>query len=69
VQSISTTTVSQAKTSQVVTDLIQEIARTSQHTSDASRKVSSSLRQTVEVAEQLQMSVGRFKIGTEVGTL
>jgi twitching motility protein PilJ len=65
VRSISNTTVSQAQTSQAVTDLMQQIARTSQHTSDSSRKVSGSLRKTVEVAEQLQMSVGRFKIGTE----
>ncbi len=63
VQSISTATVSQAQTSEKVTELMQEIARTSQYTSDSSRQVSSSLRQTVEVAEQLQQSVGRFKIG------
>ncbi|HEY9820913.1 MAG TPA: methyl-accepting chemotaxis protein [Candidatus Sericytochromatia bacterium] len=65
VRSISNTTVSQAQTSQAVTDLMQQIAKTSQHTSDSSRKVSGSLRKTVDVAEQLQMSVGRFKIGTE----
>jgi twitching motility protein PilJ len=62
VQSISSATVSQAQTSRIVTDLMQEIARTSQHTSDSSGKVSLSLRQTVEVAQQLQLSVGRFKI-------
>lgn len=65
VQSISSATVSQAQTSQIVTELMQDIAKTSQQTSDSSRKVSSSLRQTVEVAEKLQMSVGRFKISTE----
>ncbi|HEY9632301.1 MAG TPA: methyl-accepting chemotaxis protein [Coleofasciculaceae cyanobacterium] len=65
VQSISSATVTQAQTSQIVTELMQEIAKTSQDTSDSSSKVSSSLRQTVEVAEKLQMSVGRFKIGTE----
>lgn len=64
-QSISSATVSQAQTSQVVTDLMQEIAKTSQHTSASSRKVCGSLRQTVEVAEQLQLKVGRFKIGTQ----
>ncbi len=62
VQSISSATVSQAHTSQLVTDLMQEIARTSRRTSDSSDKVSNSLRQTVEVAQELQMSVGRFKI-------
>ena len=65
VQSISSATVSQAQTSQIVTELMQDIAKTSQQTSDSSHKVSSSLRQTVEVAEKLQMSVGRFKISTE----
>lgn len=65
VQSISSATVSQAQTSQIVTELMQDIAKTSQQTSDSSRKVSNSLRQTVEVAEKLQMSVGRFKISTE----
>jgi twitching motility protein PilJ len=65
VQSISSATVSQAQTSQIVTELMQDIAKTSQETSDSSHKVSISLRQTVEVAEKLQMSVGRFKISTE----
>jgi twitching motility protein PilJ len=65
VQSISDATVAQTQISEGVTDLIQEIAETSKLTSDSSRKVSSSLRQTVEVAEKLQMSVGRFKVGSE----
>jgi len=64
-QSISSATVSQSQSSQVVTDLMQEIAKTSQYTSASSRKVCGSLRQTVEVAEQLQLKVGRFKIGTQ----
>jgi twitching motility protein PilJ len=62
VQSISDATVSQAQTSQIVTALMQEIAQISQQTSDSSLQVSSSLRQTVEVAQHLQESVGRFKI-------
>mgnify|MGYP005837572357 CR=1 FL=1 len=62
VQAISSATVSQAQTSQLVTELMQEIAKTSQHTSDSSHQVSNSLRQTVEVAEKLQQSVGQFKI-------
>ncbi|AFZ17455.1 methyl-accepting chemotaxis protein [Allocoleopsis franciscana] len=64
VQSISDATVSQAQTSQIVTALMQEIAQISQQTSDSSLQVSSSLRQTVEVAQYLQQSVGRFKIGS-----
>jgi twitching motility protein PilJ len=62
VQSISGATVTQAQTSGMVKQLMQEIAKTSQYTSESSRQVSSSLQQTVEVAQQLQMSVGRFKI-------
>ena len=62
VQSISETTVSQADTSQVVTQLMQEIARVSESTSSASIAVSSSLDETVAVAQKLQASVGTFKI-------
>jgi twitching motility protein PilJ len=64
VQSISQTTVSQAQTSKIVTNLMQEIAKVSQRTSDSSRRVSNSLRQTVEITKQLQESVGAFKVGT-----
>lgn len=62
VQSISSTTVSQADTSQVVSLLMQEIARVSVRTSDSSRQVSQTLRQTVEIARELQTSVGTFKV-------
>lgn len=65
VQSISETTVSQAETSQVVTHLMKEIAQVSERTSSASKEVSSSLDQTVAVAQQLQASVGTFKIEEE----
>ena len=66
VQSISTATVSQAQTSQVVTSLMKDIAKVSEHTSDASRQVSSSLQQTVEVARKLQASVDVFRVGTHI---
>lgn len=62
VQSISGATVSQAQTSQVVTNLMKKIANVSKRTSDSSRQVSSSLQRTVAVAQQLQSSVGAFKI-------
>ncbi len=65
VQSISHATVSQAQTSQAVTHLMKEIAKVSERTSDSSRQVSGSLQQTVEVAKQLQASVGAFKVGAE----
>jgi twitching motility protein PilJ len=67
VQSISDATVSQAQTSKIVTVLMQEIAQISQQTSDSSLQVSTSLRQTVEVAQHLQESVGRFKIDSFEG--
>ncbi|MBV9388832.1 MAG: GAF domain-containing protein [Chroococcidiopsidaceae cyanobacterium CP_BM_ER_R8_30] len=65
VQLISNATVSQAQTSQSVTHLMKEIAKVSEHTSDASRQVAGSLQETVEVAKQLQASVGAFKVGAE----
>ncbi len=63
VQSISSATVSQAQTSQAVTSLMKEIAKSSERTSASSRRVSGALKQTVEVAQQLQASVGVFKVG------
>ncbi len=65
VQSISSATVSQARTSEAVTNLMKQIAKVSERTSDSSRQVSGSLQQTVEVAQQLQASVGAFKVGAE----
>ena len=62
VQSISDATVSQVQTSQAVTSLMKEIALVSERTTLSSRQVSTSLRQTVEVAQQLQASVGTFKV-------
>lgn len=62
VQSVSGATVSQARTSQAVTNLMKELAKVSERTSDSSRQVSVSLQQTVEVAQQLQASVGTFKV-------
>ncbi|HEY9821481.1 MAG TPA: methyl-accepting chemotaxis protein [Candidatus Sericytochromatia bacterium] len=66
VQSISTATVSQAETSQAVTELMKEIALVSERTSNSTRQVSSSLQETVEIAQELQASVGTFKLGSEV---
>lgn len=63
VQSISTATVSQAQTAQAVTNLMKEIATASEGTSEYSRQISNSLQRTVETAQQLQVSVGTFKVG------
>ncbi|AFZ20063.1 methyl-accepting chemotaxis protein [Allocoleopsis franciscana] len=62
VQSISTATVTQAETSQAVTELMKEIALVSERTSNSTRKVSGSLKETVEIAQELQASVGAFKV-------
>lgn len=62
VQLISEATVSQTETSQAVSSLMYEIAMVSAQTSDSSSKVSSSLQKTVEVARELQDSVGTFKV-------
>ncbi|NMF64782.1 MHYT domain-containing protein [Brasilonema octagenarum] len=63
VQSISQTTVSQAETSQAVAVFMKEIAKASVGTADSSGVVSTSLQQTVEVAQQLQASVSLFQTG------
>ncbi len=65
VQSISTATGTQAQTSQAVTDLMKELAQVSERTSDFSRQVSRSLQKTVVVAQQLQSSVGEFKVDSK----
>jgi methyl-accepting chemotaxis protein PixJ len=61
-QSISQATVSQANTSKSVTQLMEEVAKVSQQTSDSSLQVSGSLQETVTMANQLQESVGTFKV-------
>ncbi len=65
VQSISQTTVSQAKTSEDVTELMEQIARISERTSSFSQNASNSLESTVEIAQKLQLSVNTFKVERE----
>ncbi|MEO0455026.1 MAG: GAF domain-containing protein [Cyanobacteria bacterium P01_A01_bin.114] len=62
VQAISGATVSQAQTSTAVAELMQQISVVSQRTSDSSLQVSDALRETVEVAEELQTSMATFKV-------
>ncbi|MEM8805238.1 MAG: methyl-accepting chemotaxis protein [Cyanobacteria bacterium P01_G01_bin.38] len=64
VQSISEVTVAQASTSQTVTDLMKQITTASQQTSTFSRQVDGALRETVEVAQELESAIGKFKIGS-----
>ena len=61
IQSIITATASQTQTSQTVVSLLKEVAQASERTADSSGMVSGSLQQTLEVAQQLQDSVGVFK--------
>ncbi len=62
VKSISDTTVVQADTSQSITDLMQKLSAIAQRTSASSTQVSDSLQATVGVAQELQESVGTFKV-------
>lgn len=65
VQSISTATVSQVETSTSVSQLMQTVAEVSKETSNSSLQVSDALRSTVQVTEELQASVGTFKVEGE----
>ncbi len=65
-QSISEATVSQTQTSDEVAQLMQKITQVSRQTSESSRTVSDNLQQTVEIAQDLEIAVGQFKVGTEI---
>ncbi|MDJ0690362.1 MAG: methyl-accepting chemotaxis protein [Xenococcaceae cyanobacterium MO_188.B32] len=60
--SISQTTVSQANTSQNVTDLMQKIAYLSETASISSREVAQSMVETAKVAAKLESTVAQFKV-------
>ncbi|OUC11603.1 MAG: hypothetical protein B0A82_27000, partial [Alkalinema sp. CACIAM 70d] len=62
VQAISEATVSQVATSHAISDRMREIAQFSSRTSDSSRDVSATLRQTLNIAQELQASVGTFVV-------
>ncbi len=61
-QAISTNTISQAQTSKMVNQTIQEVTAIASTTADESAIVLSSLNQLVAVAEALQNSVSRFRV-------
>jgi methyl-accepting chemotaxis protein PixJ len=61
-QSISTATIDQVATSQAVKVDMAAVALISEQTSDSSKQVSTSLQQTVSIAQALQASVGKFKV-------
>ena len=54
--------VSQAKTSQNVTNLMQKIANLSETTSRSSKEVAQSIVETAQVAEKLESTVAQFKV-------
>ena len=62
VASISEATVSQTKTSELVTNLMKDIVKVSQSQSDSSVEVSDSLQETFNLAKNLQQSVENFKV-------
>ncbi len=62
VQSISAATVSQVQTSKEVSHLMTEINKVSEMTSNLSHQVSTSLQKTVDISQELQESVGIFKV-------
>ena len=59
---ISQTTISQAHTSQEVTNLMQKIAKLSENTSLSSKKVAKSIFETAQIAKQLESTVAQFKV-------
>jgi methyl-accepting chemotaxis protein PixJ len=61
-KSISTATIDQVETSQAVKIDMAAVALISTQTSDSSKQVSTSLQQTVTIAQALQASVGKFKV-------
>ncbi|WP_373539956.1 methyl-accepting chemotaxis protein [Chamaesiphon sp.] len=65
-QSISTATIDQVATSQAVKVDMAAVALISEQTSDSSKQVSTSLQQTVTVAQALQASVGKFKVNADL---
>ena len=65
-QSIATATIDQVETSQAVKVDMAAVALISEQTSDSSKQVSTSLQQTVTIAQALQASVGKFKVKADL---
>jgi twitching motility protein PilJ len=61
-QSISNSTVSQAETSQAVSQLMEQVTRSSQERSQTSKDVAEAIQETSEVAKRLESSVEQFKV-------
>ena len=65
VQSVATSSMSQAQISAVLAQMLQAIARNSAHLSDESKNLHEDLQHTVAVDSLLQRSVGTFKLDAE----
>ncbi|MFB6274985.1 MAG: methyl-accepting chemotaxis protein [Halothece sp.] len=61
-QSISNSTVSQAETSQAVSQLMEQVTRSSQERSQTSKDVAEAIQETSEIAKRLESSVEQFKV-------
>ena len=64
-KSISAATIDQVENSQAVKVDMAAVALISTQTSDSSKQVSTSLQQTVTIAQALQASVGKFKVDVD----
>jgi twitching motility protein PilJ len=62
VKSLSTASVSQLETSQVVSQLMKNIADISEKNSDYSQQISASLQKTAEIFQHLENKVETFKV-------
>ncbi len=65
-RSISQKTVSQATTSQTVTNLMQQIAELSEKSSESSKQIMQSMVETAQVAQNLESTVAKFKVAEAV---
>lgn len=61
-QSISNSTVSQAKTSQAVSRLMEQVSHASQDRSQTSGEVAEAIQETVQIAKALEASVKQFRV-------
>lgn len=64
-QSISSSTVSQAETSQNVARLMEQVANSSQGRSQTSQEVAQAIQETAQVSKRLEESVQEFKVDKE----
>jgi len=62
VSAIASATVAQSQASESVTQTISDVAAIAQHTSSEATQVSASFKELLAVAQELQASVGQFKV-------